>query len=267
MLNFTTTSRRIVDIARQWLPELNFITLHYMYFIFTCLISAAIFWGVSTPARSIGFTDCLYFTVSAMSEAGLNTINLSQLNTFQQFMLFALIMMGSSIFVSASVVYIRRKAFEQRLLTEIEKEEKIGYIIYRTLTRTLATDEKVLNTKLTRRPATLPRRSQDHGSAHSPRARSNDGEPRAASDDEIHRETGDPETPRRASGSSRREQRVSFSEDTRFGDRQRSRDMYSSGRFFDISGVGARHWRRASIVHSQPSSVRVASLPSRRGGS
>ncbi|KAJ4357577.1 uncharacterized protein N0V89_002153 [Didymosphaeria variabile] len=49
-----------------------------------------------------------------MTEAGLNTVNLSDLNTFQQFMLFFLIMIGSAIFVSAFVVQVRMRAFEHR---------------------------------------------------------------------------------------------------------------------------------------------------------
>ena len=49
-----------------------------------------------------------------MTEAGLNTVNLSQMNTFQQFLLFFHIMIGSAIFVSIAVVRVRQKAFERR---------------------------------------------------------------------------------------------------------------------------------------------------------
>lgn len=49
-----------------------------------------------------------------MTLAGLNTVNLSTLNTFQQIMLFSLIMIGSAIFVSAFVVHVRMRAFEHR---------------------------------------------------------------------------------------------------------------------------------------------------------
>ena len=41
-------------------------------------------------------------------------MNLSTINTFQQFMLFSLILLGSAIFVSAFVVHVRKKAFERR---------------------------------------------------------------------------------------------------------------------------------------------------------
>lgn len=57
-----------------------------------------------------------------MTLAGLNTINLSELNTFQQFILFVLIMLGSAIFVSVAVVQIRRKSFERRFKGIVEEE-------------------------------------------------------------------------------------------------------------------------------------------------
>ena len=56
-----------------------------------------------------------------MTLAGLNTINLSQLNTFQQFILFLLILLGSAIWVSIAVVHIRRKAFERKFKSFLER--------------------------------------------------------------------------------------------------------------------------------------------------
>lgn len=86
------------------------------------MISSIVFWGSSTPARSITYTDSLFLTVSAMSLAGLNTVNLSEINTFQQILLFLLIMLGSAILVSSVVVHVRRKAFERRFEHIIEVE-------------------------------------------------------------------------------------------------------------------------------------------------
>lgn len=57
--------------VRPLLPDVSFITLHYLYFIATGLISAIIFWGSSTPAKSVSFTDSLFLCVSAMTEAGM----------------------------------------------------------------------------------------------------------------------------------------------------------------------------------------------------
>ena len=59
-----------------------------------------------------------------MTLAGLNTINLSQINTFQQFLLFLLTMLGSAIFVSIAVVHIRKKAFERKFKSIAENESQ-----------------------------------------------------------------------------------------------------------------------------------------------
>lgn len=78
----------LISRCRSWLPPLNFITIHYAYFISVCLVSSLVFWGSSSPAWSISYTDSLFLVVSAMTEAGLNTVNLSQLTTWQQSLLF-----------------------------------------------------------------------------------------------------------------------------------------------------------------------------------
>ena len=88
------------------------------------MLSSIIFWGASTPARSVSYTDSLFLVVSAMTLAGLNTINLSTLNIFQQFLLFLLILLGSAILVSTVVVHVRKKAFERRFKDIIEEERK-----------------------------------------------------------------------------------------------------------------------------------------------
>ena len=115
---------RAARSIRAHSPPLNFITLHYAYFLGVCLVSSVIFWGSSTPARSVSYTDSLFLTVSAMTLAGLNTVNLSELNTFQQFILFLLIMLGSAILVSSVVVHVRRKAFERKFQAIADQKHK-----------------------------------------------------------------------------------------------------------------------------------------------
>lgn len=61
-----------------------------------------------------------------MTLAGLNTVNLSQINTFQQVLLFLLTMLGSAIFVSIAVVYIRKKAFERKFKSIAENQRPKG---------------------------------------------------------------------------------------------------------------------------------------------
>lgn len=111
---------------RSFLPPLNFITVHYTYFITVCLISSLIFWGSSRPNMSISYTDSLFLVISAMTEAGLNTVNLSQMTLFQQIVLWVLIQMGSSILVSISTVLIRKRVFEQRFEGVVRRTKSVG---------------------------------------------------------------------------------------------------------------------------------------------
>ncbi|PYH92551.1 potassium transporter [Aspergillus ellipticus CBS 707.79] len=107
------------------LPPFNFLTLHYAYFIATPLICSAIFWGSSTPSRSFGYVDSLFMCVSAMTGAGLNTVDLSSLNSFQQSILFALLFLGHAILISITVLFVRRSAFQAKFKRiSIERAQK-----------------------------------------------------------------------------------------------------------------------------------------------
>ncbi|KAB8215050.1 cation transport protein-domain-containing protein [Aspergillus novoparasiticus] len=104
-------------------PRINFLTLHYAYFLVVCLLSSIVFWATSTPSRSVRYVDSVFFTFSAMTGAGLNTVDLSKLNTFQQLLLFVLIAVGSPIFVSIGVLLVRRRAFEKRFGNFFHEQE------------------------------------------------------------------------------------------------------------------------------------------------
>ena len=66
-------ARAFQRYVRPYLPDVSFVTLHYLYFITTCGVATLIFWGAATPFRSVAFIDALFLTVSAMTEAGTST--------------------------------------------------------------------------------------------------------------------------------------------------------------------------------------------------
>ncbi|KAI3542908.1 cation transporter [Colletotrichum abscissum] len=132
---------------RRYLPPLNFITIHYAYFILVCLITSVIFWGSSDPAFSVSYTDSLFLVVSAMTEAGLNTVNLSQLTAWQQTLLFFLLLLGSTIWVSIWTVLARKHVFEKRF-DEIVRAERA---------RKLSRQGSTISLGLPRLPLDLPR--------------------------------------------------------------------------------------------------------------
>lgn len=53
-------------------PPLNFITIHYAYFVVIPLVTSLVFWAASRPAYTISYVDSLFLVTSAMTEAGLN---------------------------------------------------------------------------------------------------------------------------------------------------------------------------------------------------
>ncbi|KAI9835357.1 MAG: hypothetical protein M1837_003804 [Sclerophora amabilis] len=125
--------RRSSRTIRRFLPPLNFITVHYSYFVGLSLLASVVFWGASSPSRgAVSYVDSLFVVTSAMTLAGLSTINLSTLNTFQQLIVFLLIILGSAanwvatgkILVSAVVVHVRKRAFEWRFHHVVEKEKQ-----------------------------------------------------------------------------------------------------------------------------------------------
>ncbi|KAI9856393.1 MAG: hypothetical protein M1824_005431 [Vezdaea acicularis] len=78
-----------------------------------------------------------------MTLAGLNTINLSTLNTFQQVLLFLLIMLGSAIAVSAVTVMFRKRYFELKFRNIVELERTRTRERRRSLSRSRqSTDER-----------------------------------------------------------------------------------------------------------------------------
>ncbi|KAJ8108072.1 hypothetical protein OPT61_g8426 [Boeremia exigua] len=120
--------RKIVEAVKPYTPPVNFITVHYAYFIGVSLVGSLIFWGASNPAKSIGWWDCVFMCVSAMTASGLNSVNVSQLTTFQQVELTVLMMMGSQVLVSYFTVAFRKHIFEKRFedIVEAEKERRMA---------------------------------------------------------------------------------------------------------------------------------------------
>lgn len=100
--------------VRKHLPPLTFISIHYAYFIVFAMIGSVIFWKSSSDQRPVSYVDSLFLIVSAMTLAGLNTVNLSELTTWQQFLLFFYIMLGSTIWVSIWTVLARKQVFSRR---------------------------------------------------------------------------------------------------------------------------------------------------------
>lgn len=115
---------KVVSWVRQWLPPLNYITIHYAYFLGVTLVSSLIYWGSSQPFNAVDYVDSLFLVTSAITNTGLNTRNLSETTTWQQVQLWFLLFIGSPIWVSFWTVLVRKHAFEQRFEDIVERERE-----------------------------------------------------------------------------------------------------------------------------------------------
>lgn len=115
-----------VAYIRAFLPPVNFITIHYTYFIAGCLFFSIIMWASSDPVGGVAYIDALFLVVSAFTDTGLSTINISELTTWQQVLTWILFIIGSAIWVSFWTVMARKHAFEKRFdhIVEAEREKR-----------------------------------------------------------------------------------------------------------------------------------------------
>ena len=108
---------------KPYLPPINFITVHYAYFITSCLFFALVFWGSGSPlSLQISFLDSLYLSMSALTSTGMNTVNVSQMSTGQQVILFIAMLLGHPILISLWTVLFRRHIFEKRFRAIVKAE-------------------------------------------------------------------------------------------------------------------------------------------------
>jgi Trk-type K+ transport system membrane component len=68
----------------------------------------------ATAAGNLAYVDALLFASGANTQAGLNTVDVNLLNTFQQLVIFFCAMMSNPISIHTSVVFLRLYWFEKR---------------------------------------------------------------------------------------------------------------------------------------------------------
>jgi hypothetical protein len=242
-----------------------------MYFIIVSLVSALIFWGISTPAREVRFIDALFLCVSAMTLTGLNTINLSALNIVQQVVLLLLIMLGSAILVSAFVVHIRRRAFEERFRSVVAKElggrggvswfpihRSLSRRRGRTRTRTVQPSQTV-ETEQKSVSLSDGQTLQDTNKSENTIQPSKGADIEDGTDVDLASDVAS-QPPVSYTRSPEREPQdhITFSSDTRFSD---SRNAGLVQRVFNISGVGARSSSQVGRLTMQTSARTSHDIP------
>ena len=122
--------------------KLNFFRVHILYFIFTIILSSIIVYGSGVDGNSnneearfrLRYIDAIFLCTSAMTNSGLNTVNLSSITAFQQSVLFVLILLGNVTIISTATVVIRRH-FMRRYMKEFLDRSEAGRKIVNDIDR------------------------------------------------------------------------------------------------------------------------------------
>ncbi|KAL2201446.1 cation transport protein-domain-containing protein [Corynascus similis CBS 632.67] len=93
-------------------PHFHFISVHYFYIIGMAIIGSVIVYGAGRG--NIAYVDALFLASCASTQAGLNTVDLNLLNTFQQVVFYLWPMMTNPITINSFVVFLRLYWFEKR---------------------------------------------------------------------------------------------------------------------------------------------------------
>ncbi|KAL2164672.1 hypothetical protein VTH06DRAFT_3889 [Thermothelomyces fergusii] len=93
-------------------PHFHFISAHYFYIVGLALIGSIIVYGAGRG--EIDYIDALFLASCASTQAGLNTVDINRLNTFQQVILYLWPMMTNPITINTFVVFLRLYWFEKR---------------------------------------------------------------------------------------------------------------------------------------------------------
>lgn len=93
-------------------PHFNFITLHYFWIIGWSIVGSVLIFA--TGRGNIAYIDALAFGAGANTQAGLNTVDVNLLNTFQQVVIYFCALLSNPITIHSSVVFLRLYWFEKR---------------------------------------------------------------------------------------------------------------------------------------------------------
>ncbi|KAK5627782.1 hypothetical protein RRF57_003497 [Xylaria bambusicola] len=93
-------------------PHFNFITLHYFWVIGWTIIGSVLIYA--SAHGQLAYIDSLAFAAGANTQAGLNTVDINLLNTFQQLVMYFSALLSNPITIHSSVVFLRLYWFEKR---------------------------------------------------------------------------------------------------------------------------------------------------------
>lgn len=122
----------------------NFRAAHYTYILLMSFLTSVIVY----PLTNFRYIDMLFLMSGALTQAGLNTINLNELKLSQQIIVYITATLTTPIFIHGLVLFVRLYWFE-RYFDNIKESSKLNYKMRRNATlaaRTRSTDRTAANT-------------------------------------------------------------------------------------------------------------------------
>lgn len=107
---FKKVKQHIPKAMSTFIPNADFITLHYAYIIGWTLIGSIMMYGNGR----IPYIDAIFFASGAATQSGLNTIDVNVLALYQQVVIMLVACVCNPIFINTSVVFVRLYWFEKR---------------------------------------------------------------------------------------------------------------------------------------------------------
>lgn len=93
-------------------PHFNFISAHYFYIAGQSLLGSILIFA--SGGSALAYIDALVFGSGAATQSGLNPVDINQLNTFQQAVMYIISMMCCPITINSFVVFLRLYWFEKK---------------------------------------------------------------------------------------------------------------------------------------------------------
>ncbi|KAL8973029.1 MAG: hypothetical protein Q9183_000197 [Haloplaca sp. 2 TL-2023] len=118
--------------------RLNFITIHYLYIMSLAIAGSILIY----PVGNLEYIDALFFGSGCATQSGLNTVDINQLNTYQQAVFYALTMLATPIFIHTFVVFVRLYWFERRFQHIVRESRNLRRTRSRSRTKTEAKGEE-----------------------------------------------------------------------------------------------------------------------------
>lgn len=113
--------------------RLNFITIHYLYIMGMSLVASII---VFICGGGIAYIDALFLAAGAVTQSGLNPVNINDLNTGQQIVFYLFPMVCTPVFINTFVVFVRLFWFERRFQNIVNDARNFRHTRSRSKTET-----------------------------------------------------------------------------------------------------------------------------------